>query len=299
MFKFYFPENIYQNSSSFLESVIITLLGALIGALIGFWGAMHIQRRTEMRASIEKLTLLSNLIDDVLILIPEHIKSFDKLLNNIKLEPYETHSLERMPSTDLDRLIAILKEEVFSSIALVFEKDASVFYRNIRKSIDSAYLINIELLDVTEKRNASVNKAQYFVQNAYSQLISILTLEMHMLRDTDAAYETNPLYIYIHKLAIKENEIKKEAVQKGISNIGNFNSQILIPLCNECTVLFDPLNASRIIEIAKPATVRVSNMESNSLEFLSSFGCYSDQLNKEVGKLESYNITLKKMLNIG
>ncbi len=255
MFRFYFPENIYQNSSSFLESVTITLLGALIGALIGFWGAMRLQRRIEMRVAIEKLTLLSNLIDDVLILIPKHIKSFDKLLEEVESEPYELHSLGRVPSTDLDRLISILKEEVFSSIALVFGKDASVFYRNIRKSIDSVYLINIEMLDVTKRRNASINKDQYFVQDAYSKLISILTVRMKQFRETDGSYNANPLYDYIHELAIKGNRLNKEAAENEKSNIGNFNDYIITPLLNECTGKFDPLSASRIIEIAKPATV--------------------------------------------
>lgn len=94
MFEFYYPEYIYNEPTSIIVSLIITL----VATFLGFWGAFYLSTRSERIQKknenknqrdiyIKRLTYLTNLITTSLDTTEKQLVNFELQSEVIKKEP--------------------------------------------------------------------------------------------------------------------------------------------------------------------------------------------------------------------
>ena len=140
MFDFYDIETFVGESNSFWISLLVTI----IGTLLGFLGAFYLSKWTD-RKQINKekqqkidrykdrLKYLSQLRETSLKILKDQLDNFDELANDIMQDPTEQHFLKVLASNDLQRLQNMDTEEVFHAYHLIIpeNEDKIKDYKNI------------------------------------------------------------------------------------------------------------------------------------------------------------------------
>jgi len=298
MFDFYFPNIINQNSSSWCLSLIATLIGTLVGAGLGFWGAIRLQKKQEKNFAYQKLSLFSALTNDVLTLMRKQIDEYVELTVNITKEPYEYHLPQKLASFDLERIHYLLKGEIFSPLVFVLGSVANDYYKNFRKTIDYIYLANNELYNMNQKHIDFTYGDQCFVRDSVDDIMNIIVKRFEFIRTTNAEFEKDIEYLYLLELDSKLRRLRKESEEKKNSNLEGYKTDFLEELLKNGLSIIEQENSFEIIVKAKPALNRLEKIKNNSLQFIVDCKSYCDLINEQLPHLESYNETLKENLKI-
>lgn len=296
MFRLYFDNNIYQNSIWWLD-LIITLLGTLIGAGIGFWGAMYIQKRQEKVFSNQKLTMFYNLSNDTVIVLRKLIPEYEKLMQKITTEPYESHLPNIPASSDIDRIHYLLNNEIFSSLVLILGNQAIDYYKKVRTNIDYLFMAKNELLKMNEKHVDFVFEDQCFVNESIENITNILIKRSEEIRLSKImTYKSNTELQYCLKLFSILKELNQEATEKDNTNLNGFKTLFIEELLRNSTSKLEKTTALEINYIAKKASNRVERIKINSLQFIQDCKSYCETIKTQTDLMDSYNETLKKFL---
>lgn len=295
MFRLYFDNNIYQDSTWWV-SLIITLFGTLIGAGVGFWGALYIQKKQEKNLSYQKLTLFYNLSNDTIITLRNLILEYEELIKKITNESYEFHLPNIPASSDIDRIHYLLKSEIFSSLVLILGNGAVDYYKNIRKNIDYLFMANNELFKMNQKHIDFVFEDQCFVSDSVDSIINILIRRSEEIKVSENNYRENNEYQYILELVSILDKLKKEAVEKEKTNMEGYKTEFLEELLKNSTLRLEKATALEIIYIAKPANNKLEKISINSKQFIKDCKSYCDSISKQTELMDSYNKTLETYL---
>ncbi len=295
MFRLYFDNNIYQNSTGWLD-LIITLLGTLIGAGIGFWGAMYIQKKQEKKLSSQKLTLFYNLSNDTVIVLRKLIPAYENLIQRITTEPYESHLALIPASSDIERVHYLLKNEIFSSLVLILGNEAIDYYKKARTNIDYLFMANNELLKMNEKHVDFVFQDQCFISDSVDNIVNILIKRSEEIRTSKIAYKNNKEFQYCLELFAILDKLNQEATKKNNINLNGFKTFFIEELLGNSTSKLEKTTALEINDIAKKASNRLKRININSMQFIQDCKSYCETIKTQTDLMDSYNETLKTFL---
>lgn len=298
MFDFYFPDIIYQNPSSWWLSLIATLIGTLVGASLGFVGAMRLQKNQDKNLAYQKLSLFSSLTNDVLTVMRKQIDEYVSLSVNITEEPYEYHLPHKLASSDLERIHYLLKGEIFSPLVFVLGSVANDYYKNIRKTIDFIYLANNELYNMNQKHIDFTYGDQCFVRDSVDDITNVIIKRTEVLKRTDVHFEKNTEFLYLLELDSALIKLRKDSEEKKNSNLEGYKTEFLEEILKNGLSKIEQTSSFEIINMAKPALNRLEKIRINSLGFVVDCKSYCDQIDGQLPLLESYNKTLIENLKL-
>lgn len=296
MFDFYFPHILYQNTSSWWEGLIATLIGTFVGAGLGFLGALRLQKNQEKNIVYNKLNMFSILTDDVLSVVRKEIDEFKNLIEKIKKEPYEYHLPKKFASSDLERIHYLLKSEIFSPLAFILGSQSNDYYKNCRKAIDFIYLTSNLLTDMNKKHIDFTYNDQCFIRDSVDDIMNIIIKRIELIRTTYSEFENDNEYVYLLGLDSTLKRLRKESEEKNNSNLEGYKVHFLEEILKNGLSIIEQKDLFEIIAKAKPALNRLEKIKINSLQFSEDCESYCNQINDQLPQLETFNETLKEKL---
>lgn len=178
MLEFYFPETLYNETSIWIDLVLI-----LLGGIISFFGAYIIasysfkkhlkeERKKLNDENINRLKFFALLVDSASINIKKHSDDFNKIGKLIKDEPAEPHYLIKTASADIDRLYRLSSENIYKSYTwLLGFLDSNINdFKNLFYSIDFLFLEMELLFSTNEKQLNFLHKDQLYIQNIINEI---------------------------------------------------------------------------------------------------------------------------------
>ncbi|MDR7127688.1 hypothetical protein J2X69_000016 [Algoriphagus sp. 4150] len=296
MVEFYRIDTLVNEASSFWVSLLVTV----IGTLLGFLGAFLIYNRADRKEVYkenkakedrykDRLKYLSQLVDDSLLMLSNQLDNFEELANDISQYPTEQHKLKIKASDNLKRLQNMDTEEVFHAYHLVIpESDEKIKnYKNIYNCIDFLYLRLEQAIDSADKTVNFTYRDQMFIKEKIDYLSSVIYLKINDLnKDPSKDPDFYSFLIHSHREYMK--------LVEGSSNIGNYEKDFLVPFGEDLRNRF--LNHSffnELIDLTSKALVRFNHMKVNASLFSSELKGLRKEMKDSYERLALINDEIK------
>lgn len=270
MFKFYEIETFINESGSFWISLIVTI----IGTLVGFFGALYLSKWTDRKQINnekkaredrykDRLKYLSQLIDASLLKLNDQLDNFEELAGDLIQDPAEQHRLKIKASNNLQRLQNMDTEEVFHAYYLVIPENTNKIkdYKNIYSCIDFLYLRLKQAVESADKNVNFTYRDQMFIKEIVDHLSNVIYLKIKDLEKDDLKDST------VYKFLVHNHQEYMKLIEDN-SNIGNYEKDFLVPFGEELRKEFSTNDFfNELIGLTSKAMVRFNHIKVNASFF--------------------------------
>lgn len=292
MFNFYDIETFVNETDSWWISLLITI----IGTLLGFWGAFYLSKWTDRKQTNkekqqkidsykDRLRYLSQLIEASLKILNDQLDCFEELAKDLSQDTTEQHLLKIVASNDLQRLQNMDTEEVFHAYHLIIpeNKDKIKDYKNIYGCIDFLYLRLKQAIDSTDKHVNFTHRDQMYIKETIEHLSNVIYAKIKDLEKNGLKDSSNYTFLVRnHKEYMKLIEDK--------AKIGNYETEFLLPFGNELrqkyqlTDFFNEFN-----DLTGKAVVRFNHIKENATIFAAELRDLRKEMKNSIDTLTKIN----------
>lgn len=274
---FKFGEHFYQSDeSSWIFSLLITLIGTFLGFLFALLLDKWVDRRNQKRKEIDEtnkkldvLKYLKTVLDSLISYIPKQTEKIKKFSTELKKSPLEIVHPEILATYDLLRLRNADNVNTQEAYINFFHDSENPYkdYKNLFAHGDYLLREMDSIETQTEKAISFKHKDQLAVRDILEELSFILMNRMGKLfnengRDEEQAMK-NEEYAFMASIADSYASI----IQK-MMVFSRVRNEIINPLMQKSlTLIKDDELKIKVLELARKAHSRLTNIQGNSEHF--------------------------------
>ncbi len=298
MFEFYCQENIYNELTSTIVSLIITLVATFFGFLGAFYlstRSERIQKKNEIKKQrdiyVKRLTYLTILITSSLDSIEKQLVKFELKSKEIKKQPSEVHILKIIASEDLYRLQKMNSEGIFLVYNEIISGSEEKLkdYKNIYSTIDFIYLKIKQTIDSNEKQVNFCYRDQMYIKEKVDGLSYELIKMIKTIESDGGDFKNNIDYKFATFWHRKYcNLVKKQ------SNFGIIEKELIIPFSKKLEEKHDKKTYLSILyDFTSKSLVRYNHLKTNSNRFADEMENIRNEMSEHINYLKEINDKIK------
>jgi hypothetical protein len=292
-----------QESNSFLIDLIVTFIGAFLGfflALILNRRSENKQKRTELEKQVNSnkdiLRCFNLYIESTYISVEKQLSHYEVYTSSIRTDLYQQQLPVVLATSDFSRLQNFDNRDLFKAYNEIDYSSENRIkdFKNLFNHIDYICKILPSLEARVEKRSTFLHADHTFIHDTIEEIIYHIGISTkHCRRTFPDIYKDLPEYIYLFNF----ESVYLKLIKEGFP-IGKFKEEFIVPLHDTIDAnISDQKFVDFLIFKIKAVLYRINNLELNSLKFSDDFLDCKEHIQIAIKFLKAFKLKIDSLTN--
>ena len=248
-----------KNILSTIQDIAISIITVFIGAVLGYFYSVRLNKKNKKVAYFKDLTQLIKLVESALEYTYSVLEKYNGLSEKIKNRPYELHFNEVALSFDFDRIKNLNSHQIFEAYTAVMKIDKIDDYLRLFKCIDFVHFKLNKMYEIHNNQNKFIFEDQSMIVDLIDKMGSLMYKSIDNI-------EKKKIYKNEKNIAFSKIKDLVLRLRNNSFDISNYNDSFIMPVTTYCkeAFSFDEEAVYDILFLANKSSDRYSQIETNS-----------------------------------